>query len=75
MAIKHFALSMEAMKELVSLAHHLATKSAKIPVLLMTLTRMNVNYFVKVNLIISLGIFNIYLISLEIITFNPFTSI
>ena len=58
--IKHFAFLMEAMTELVSLAHPLATKSAKIPVMLIKLTRRNVNRNVKVNLMISFFIFNIY---------------
>ena len=66
--IKHFAFLMEAMTELVSLAHPLATKSAKIPVMLIKLTRRNVNRNVKVNSIISFCIFNIYLSRLEIIT-------
>ena len=49
-AIKHFAHSTEAMMEIVSLAHLLVTKSVAISGLLMTLTRMNVNWNVKVNL-------------------------
>ena len=63
--IKHFAFLMEAMTELVSLAHPLATKSAKIPVMLIKLTRRNVNRNVKVNLMISFCIFNIYYKSLR----------
>ena len=57
---KHFALLMEAMTELVSLAHHLETKSAKILVLLIMMTLMHVNRNVKVSLTISLSILNIY---------------
>ena len=60
MTIKHFALLMEAMTELVSLAHHLETKSAKILVLLMTLTLTHVNRNVKVSLTIPLSILNIH---------------
>ena len=73
---KHFALLMEAMTELVSLAHHLETKSAKILVLLIMMTLMHVNRNVKVSLTISLPILNIYdIISrLEIITFLQSTS-
>ena len=56
--IKHFALLMEAMTELVSLAHHLETKSAKILVSLMILTLTHVNRNVKVSLTISLSILN-----------------
>ena len=72
--IKHFAFLMEAMTELVSLAHPLATKSAKIPVMLIKLTRRNVNRNVKVNSIISFCIFNIYFQSLRNYNFNPSTS-
>ena len=57
---KHFAPLMEAMTELVSLAHHLETKSAKILVLLIMMTLMHVNRNVKVSLTISLSILNIY---------------
>ena len=57
---KHFAPLMEAMTELVSLAHHLETKSAKILVSLMILTLTHVNRNVKVSLTISLSILNIY---------------
>ena len=71
--IKHFAFLMEAMTELVSPAHPLATKSAKIPVMLIKLTRRNVNRNVKVNSIISFCIFNIYF-SLRNYNFNPSTS-
>ena len=57
---KHFAPLMEAMTELVSLAHHLETKSVKILVLLIMMTLMHVNRNVKVSLTISLSILNIY---------------
>ena len=57
---KHFAPLMEAMTELVSLAHHLETKCAKILVLLIMMTLMHVNRNVKVSLTISLSILNIY---------------
>ena len=57
---KHFAPLMEAMTELVSLAHHLETKSVKILVLLIMMTLMHVNRNVKVCLTISLSILNIY---------------
>ena len=69
--IKHFALLMEAMKELVSLAHHLETKSAKILVLLMTLTLTHVNRNVKVSLTIPLSILNIHYKSLR--SYNIFS--
>ena len=48
------------MTELVSLAHLLETKSAKILVLLIMMTLMHVNRNVKVSLTISLSILNIY---------------